>query len=174
MSYDARVRGGEINTKAPDKVAKILRKIGVDCDQDTPDLVEILSGDIKYDESDFEELAAYAEDNSYILFVGEDDTVWTLDFKDGRMIDKTGEILWDHTEKVINRMELPEFIGQIIDIFEDFLEEKGVALENPEKQEAVDDGTDPDSIAIIYGTDYGALQDDLETMLRNWELIKEA
>lgn len=56
-----------------------------------------------------------------------------------------------------------EFIGQIIDIFEDFLDEKKVILDNDEKEEDED-------AANIYGTDYGYLQQQLEELLRNWNL----
>lgn len=62
----------------------------------------------------------------------------------------------------------PEFIGQIIDTFEDFLEEKGIDIPNDEK----DDRDDPESAAIIYGTDYGQLQTALEGLLLNWGVIE--
>lgn len=64
-----------------------------------------------------------------------------------------------------------EFIGQVIDIFEDFLEEKGITIDNPEKTE--DPNEDPDCIANIYGTDYGMLQDQLEELLQNWGIVEE-
>lgn len=54
-----------------------------------------------------------------------------------------------------------EFIGQIIDQFEDFLEERDIALNNDERDE------DPDA-AIIYGSDYGDLYLRLETLIMNW------
>ena len=60
--------------------------------------------------------------------------------------------------------DIPEFIGQIIDIFEDFLEEKGIDIPNTEKE-------DSDCPAIIYGTDYGELQSSLEDMMQNWDII---
>lgn len=68
---------------------------------------------------------------------------------------------------------VPELVGQIIDTFEDFLVEKGITIENPEKQEAVNDGEDPDSICVLYGTDYGNLQSAVEDILREWNLIEE-
>ena len=61
------------------------------------------------------------------------------------------------------RMEL---IGQIVDIFEDFLEEKGVTLENDEREE-------DEEPALIYGTDYGWLQQDLEDLIDNWHMHAE-
>lgn len=65
-----------------------------------------------------------------------------------------------------------EFVGQIIDIFEDFLDDKGVRIENPEYYE--DPNNDPDEIpANIYGSDYGYLQTRIEDTLRNWGLQPE-
>lgn len=63
----------------------------------------------------------------------------------------------------ISPADQSEFIGQVIEIFEDFLEEKGISLENDEKAE------DPYA-AIIYGSDYGSLQSKLESLLINWQL----
>lgn len=65
----------------------------------------------------------------------------------------------------------PEFIGQIIDIFEDFLTEKGVTLNNPEIQKAIDEGEDPKDLAIISGSDYSSLQDSLTAMLTEWHVL---
>lgn len=69
--------------------------------------------------------------------------------------------------------DLPEFVGQTIDIFEDFLEEKGIKIDNPEIVEAIANGEDPESCAIIYGTDYGNLQEDLTALFRAWDIIEE-
>ena len=57
------------------------------------------------------------------------------------------------------------FIGQIIDIFEDFLEEKGIDIPNEDRGE--------DSGAIIYGMDYGELQENLESMMINWCVLED-
>lgn len=65
-----------------------------------------------------------------------------------------------------------EFICEIIEHFENFLDMKGIELDNPEKQEAVDAGEEEDSICNIYGTDYGWLQSDIEGSLKSWGLIK--
>lgn len=71
------------------------------------------------------------------------------------------------SQSVINTDDRPELIGQIIDIFEDFLEEKGIDIENPEKED------DPDSAAIIYGSDYGTLQSQLEEAFINWGILRK-
>lgn len=77
---------------------------------------------------------------------------------------------WD--APTIDSNNAPEFIGQIIDIFDDFLEEKGICIENPEKDEAEDSGQDPEGLAIIYGTDYGNLQTQLEDVMAAWGILK--
>lgn len=64
-----------------------------------------------------------------------------------------------------------ETIASFIEVFEDFLEEKGVEIPNPEKEEAVRDGEDPDSIAPIYGTDYGNLSDRIEDLLVRYGVL---
>ena len=67
---------------------------------------------------------------------------------------------------VINNEDTSEFLGRIIDIFEDFLEEKGINIDNSEKEE-------DDDAAIIYGSDYGILQDRLTDLLKAWEIIND-
>lgn len=68
---------------------------------------------------------------------------------------------------IVSENDNPEFIGQIIDIFEDFLEEKGIQIENPEKEQ------EPEGAAIIFGSDYGDLQTRLEDMMNQWGVTKE-
>lgn len=65
--------------------------------------------------------------------------------------------------KGISEADMPEFVGQIIDIFEDFLEEKGISIENDER--VGDEGE-----AIIFGSDYGMLQDSIEDTVKAWGL----
>lgn len=72
----------------------------------------------------------------------------------------------------ISNQELPELVGQILDIFEDFLEAKGIQIDNPDKEDAIADGEDPESIAILYGMDYGELKDDVEDTLINWGIAE--
>ena len=67
--------------------------------------------------------------------------------------------------------DLPEFIGQIIDTFEDFLDEKGVFIKNLER-DADEEITGENNCAIIYGEDYGRIADDIRNILVGWKLIK--
>ena len=72
---------------------------------------------------------------------------------------------------MISLNDKPEFIGQIIDLFEDFLEDRHIDLKNPELQE--DLNLPPDEAAIIYGSDYGELQDGIEKILEGWGLLED-
>lgn len=66
-----------------------------------------------------------------------------------------------------------EFLGQIIDIFEDFLDEKGVKIDNPDRdRDAIEDASC--SKANIYGCDYGYLSDRIESTMTNWGFFKES
>lgn len=67
---------------------------------------------------------------------------------------------------VISNEDTSEFLGRIIDIFEDFLEEKGIDIDNPEKE-------DNDDASIIYGSDYGILQDRLTDLMKAWRIIND-
>lgn len=69
----------------------------------------------------------------------------------------------------ITREDLPEFIGQCIDLFEDFLDEKHMIIPNPER----DEEEDAENAANIYGADYDMLYDGLREILSRWELIEE-
>ena len=66
----------------------------------------------------------------------------------------------------ITDCDRPEFVGQIIDIFEDFLEEKGVKL--PVEEDEMYDADGDENRAIIYGSNYDELQASIEDRLREW------
>ena len=59
-----------------------------------------------------------------------------------------------------------ELLGELIGIFEDFLEARGITIHNPERDE------DPDA-AIIYGTDYGEMESNIEQILIDKDLLEE-
>lgn len=54
-------------------------------------------------------------------------------------------------------------VANIIDMFEDFLDEKGVKIPNDER-----DRDDPDNTANIYGEDFDKLADGIVDTLRNY------
>ena len=51
--------------------------------------------------------------------------------------------------------------GRVIDVFEDFLEEKNVFIPNPERE----DDEDLENGAIIYGSDYDSVSSGIESEL---------
>ena len=55
--------------------------------------------------------------------------------------------------------------AQIIEAFEDFLEERGIDIPNEEKEQ------DPEHASLIYGSDYMNLESDIEDILVRYELI---
>lgn len=61
-------------------------------------------------------------------------------------------------QKIKPNEETHEFVGCIIEMFEEFLEERGIDVPNDEKDE------DPDA-STIYGTDYGELEDTITEFL---------
>lgn len=72
---------------------------------------------------------------------------------------------------MVAKQNVPEFIGQIIDVFEDFLQERDVHIQNDERTEASYETDHPEDLAIIYGCDYGDLQDALKDLLKNWGVV---
>lgn len=72
-----------------------------------------------------------------------------------------------------NTNDRAEFKGQIVDIFEDYLDGNGYKLNNTERDQAIEDGDydDPDEAANIWGDDYDAIGDEVEFMLDNNGII---
>ena len=54
--------------------------------------------------------------------------------------------------------QLLETETDIIEVFEEFLERRGITIDNPEKEESENPST-------IYGSDFGELQDGIEAIL---------
>ena len=108
-----------------------------------------------------------------IVFSGDEDAHWKIEFVKGKWEEDNGSIVYSKNDALsefppVSEDDRAEFIGEIVDIFEDFLEEKGITIPNPEKNE-----DDDENQAIIYGSDYGYCQDRLEEMMRNWKILKE-
>ena len=69
----------------------------------------------------------------------------------------------------INQYDVAEFAGQIIDMLEDYLEEKGITpkmLHNEERDE------NDNNAAIIFGNDYDIIADTIKKELKKHNLIK--
>ena len=70
-------------------------------------------------------------------------------------------------------LSLADFECYIIETFEEFLNENGIVISNEEKHEALKDGMDPDEIANIYGSDYGDLQNAIESVAKYCDNAKD-
>lgn len=64
-----------------------------------------------------------------------------------------------------NSNDRAEFKGQIVDIFEDFLDENGYDFKNKDRDAAIEE--DENELAHIYGEDYDRIADTVESVLRN-------
>ena len=64
-------------------------------------------------------------------------------------------------ENRLNKSTKAEFVSQVIEIFESFLDDRNIVLDNYEKE-------DDEDAANIYGSDYGELQTGLEDLIDRW------
>lgn len=77
-----------------------------------------------------------------------------------------------NTQKyLIPKDETNELVGQIIDIFEDFLTKRNLIPDNEERNKEIISEQDPHDIALIYGSDYDELDKKLTELLKNWNII---
>lgn len=120
-----------------------------------------------YVEEYLNKLAPYVESGE-IEMSGEEETHWKYVFKDGGWAEVAGHIMYDdeltHALNLGNDRKL-EFLHDIIDVFEGFLDDKGIVIDNPDKAQSEDP-------ANIYGCDYGDLESEIECVLRRWEVLK--
>lgn len=118
------------------------------------------SGDIylKLDTSD-------VDNNAYNL-----NTCRFVTLSDGVVMPIEAELVIRDTKNMTGQNDKTELIGGIIDIFEDFLDEKGATLEPPEESDEME--LDGGTTANIYGSDYDSISDSLESLLRGWKVIE--
>ena len=64
---------------------------------------------------------------------------------------------------MIKQENRTEFLGQLIDVVEDWLEEKGIDIPNEEKDEL--------NAAIIYGADYDKLQSGFNSIMKSYHVF---
>ena len=70
---------------------------------------------------------------------------------------------------IATQLDKDELIGQIIDTFEDFLDDHHVVIENPERDFNAE--LDEENSANIYGSDYDELSTKLEKTLKGWHIL---
>lgn len=120
--------------------------------------------------NDYLNIIAKYVDHGEVEMQSEDDSYWKYVFKDGNWHEVSGRIAYeDELTKCseINRSNENKlsFLHDLIDVFENFLDDKGILLENPDKEQSGDGASN------IYGDDYFDIESELECVLKNWEVI---
>lgn len=105
------------------------------------------------------------DNNAYNL-----NTYRFVTLSDGAVTPIEAELVIRDTKNMTGQNDKTELIGGIIDIFEDFLDKKGVTLEPPKKSYEIE--LDDSTNANIYGSDYDSISDSLESLLRGWKVIE--
>ena len=83
------------------------------------------------------------------------------------LMDSFEENLSKWTPETIEN-DKPQFFGVLIDATEDFLESIGIEakdIPSEDKNQAIEDGEDPEGLAIIYGEDYDLLANSFAEIL---------
>ena len=101
--------------------------------------------------------------DGYLKYIGEDGENWKFEFLNGEWVERNGLIVYDG-DGVIASRNRAEFLGQIIDVFEDFLESKGIDIPNEDRDQS-------ENPAILYGMDYGVLQSGIEGVMVRWNIF---
>lgn len=167
--------GGTLKLKKDMKIpAEILADLGREFSEvaDAPDGGLYLTFEYdKYHDDDVTEalrsLAPFVESGN-VEFAGDDDCHWRFHFWNGTMKYQCGRLVYEDADPDWRRLYRVEMIGCIIDVFEDWLTEKGITPEDiPNDDRYEDDG------AIIYGCDYGDLEGQIEDVLVKAELLEE-
>ena len=80
----------------------------------------------------------------------------------------------NETTITISNNELPEFVGQFIDLFDDFLEDHGITHGDLGNHEQEDPWTpEEDNSAVIYGSQYDELDEGIRNILKRWQTISQ-
>lgn len=118
-----------------------------------------------YVEEYLDKLSPYVESGD-IEMSGEEDTYWKYVFNNGGWGEVFGRITYDDelNQPCLKHEEKLEFLHDIIDVFENFLEDKGIEIDNPDKAQS-------ENPANIYGTDYGDMESEIECVLRRWKVL---
>lgn len=73
---------------------------------------------------------------------------------------------------IVDNQDMAEFLGQLIDVFDDFLEERDVRIPTSDAEMEENDELEENE-ARIYGSDYSELEENIKELLGNWEEGKE-
>lgn len=178
MGYYA-TGGGTIAFKKPQtesaqkEISEILSSALFDCDWFNQHFETDVWFDAKYySDNVFDALqkiaSKYPVRSGLIEFSGEDGAHWKLEYKPKTSTwqEYGGTVVYDDDIVPVSKNDRAHFVGLLIDVFEDFLESKGIDIPNPDK-------TQSDNPAILYGMDYGEIQSGIEDVLREWNVIEK-
>ena len=179
MGYYADVNGfiefsNPLNADRREELCKILEDAWYEVDMGANSMfVDFYSGDKYYYETD-DMLNRIAREFSVtegtVECHGENGEHWKFVYvpaiPHGRFKEFYGHVVYDDECRVSINDRL-EFLGQLIDVFEDFLEEKGVTFHNDEREDS------GDGAAIIYGTDYDKISNGIEETLIRWRVLAQ-
>ena len=112
-------------------------------------------------------LAPYLESGE-VDMTGDDDAHWKYVFSKGGWAEYRGHVVYDDEVRPrpnIGEDKKLEFIGGIIEAVEQFLDEKGIVIENPDKEQS-------ENPSNIYGCDYGDMECKIGAVLKSWGVIE--
>lgn len=109
-----------------------------------------------------------------VEFSGDDGSKWRFHFWNGNVRYEVGRTVYEPEDRDELHSERMELVGILADTVEDWLESKGITAEDipcEDRDQAIEDGEDPEGLAIIYGEDYDELTGQFERTLINFGLI---
>ena len=153
MSYYANYSGNiKFSNIVPKELIKEADEIFENFYYDENDGSADFGGNDRYSEDDmyryFEKITPYTLSGE-IEYVGEDNSIWRFIFKDGEWREESGRIEYGDSKEISLSLR-PEFIGQIIDIF--------------------DDEIDPDK-PTFTGKKYDNLDKKLTDLMKGWRVF---
>lgn len=129
--------------------------------------------------NEMRKLAPYIEFGD-VEFIGDDDSRWRFHFYKGTMEYQVGRTIFEASDRNIRHSNRLELLGCMADIVDDWLEErlkeKGLIPEDiqcEDRAHAIEDGEDPEGLAITYGEDYDRLTEAWEDTLINYGLLEK-
>lgn len=110
MSFYTKIVEGCITLKAdaePKEIERLLEEQDINFEYTGHLEYDLYSSFIKYRDDAYKELAKHCRNDSYLRFIGEDYSIWSLILNDGTVTEKEGTILWDLAKEIPNKASIP-------------------------------------------------------------------
>ena len=114
------------------------------------------------DKYEFMQSYSYLNENEYDATVKAIDNMSTEEYRERFL--KNTKLL-----PVFDKSDREELIGQMIDIFEDFLTDKKINIPNEERD--FNEDLEAENSTNIYGSDYDKLAEQIEATLVTWKML---